>query len=78
MHQLMAATLDTVLEEIRAIQDEARTQRIHTTRPVWPMIVLRTPERLDRPEDSGWQAGRRHVALASGAGRRISHASRST
>ena len=38
-----------------------------TTRPRWPMIVLRTPEGLDRPEGSRRQAGRRHLARAPGA-----------
>jgi len=43
MHRLMAETLDTVIEEIRAIQKAAREDGV-TTRPVWPMIVLRTPK----------------------------------
>jgi xylulose-5-phosphate/fructose-6-phosphate phosphoketolase len=43
MHQLMAGTLDTVIAEIRSIQHKARLQGV-TERPVWPMIVLRTPK----------------------------------
>jgi xylulose-5-phosphate/fructose-6-phosphate phosphoketolase len=43
MHQLMAGTLDAVIEEIRSIQHNARLQG-NTERPVWPMIVLRTPK----------------------------------
>ena len=43
MHQLMAGTLDTVLDEIRSIQHRARLQGV-TERPVWPMIILRTPK----------------------------------
>jgi xylulose-5-phosphate/fructose-6-phosphate phosphoketolase len=43
MHQLMAGTLDTVIDEIRSIQHKARLQGV-TDRPVWPMIVLRTPK----------------------------------
>ncbi len=43
MHQLMAATLDTVIAEIRAIQHKARLQGV-TERPHWPMIILRTPK----------------------------------
>ena len=43
MHQRMAATLDEVVAEIRAIQRRART-REDGTRPRWPMIVLRTPK----------------------------------
>jgi xylulose-5-phosphate/fructose-6-phosphate phosphoketolase len=43
MHQLMAGTLDTVVAEIRSIQDKARNQGV-TERPLWPMIILRTPK----------------------------------
>src|SRR6266576_2579839 len=43
MHQLMAATLNTVIEEIRAIQDDVRGQE-STSLPVWPIIILRTPK----------------------------------
>ena len=49
MHQLMAATLDTVIEEIRAIQNEGRSQE-SITLPVWPMIVLRTPKGWTGPK----------------------------
>ncbi len=41
MHQAMAATLDQVVEQIRQIQHNARIQG-DTTRPRWPMIVLRS------------------------------------
>ena len=43
MHQQMAATLDSVIDEIQRIQQDARR---HGTgeRPRWPMIVLRTPK----------------------------------
>lgn len=50
MHQLMAATLDTVIEEIQAIQREARTHGF-SQRPQWPMIVLRTPKGWTGPEE---------------------------
>src|SRR3954466_9442406 len=43
MHQLMAGTLDRILEEIRAIQKDARANGF-TMRPTWPMIVLNTPK----------------------------------
>ncbi|MDQ7904018.1 phosphoketolase family protein [Phytohabitans sp. ZYX-F-186] len=43
VHQLLAATLDRALDEIAAIQRHARTTG-DTTRPRWPMIVLRTPK----------------------------------
>lgn len=47
VHQLMAATLETVILEIKKIQTEARTSGV-AKRPRWPMIVLRTPK--------GWTA----------------------
>ncbi len=43
MHELMAATMATVVEEIRRIQHNARTNG-DTTRPRWPMIVLKSPK----------------------------------
>ena len=43
MRRKMAETLDTVIEEIKEIQREAR-QEGKTERPFWPMIVLRTPK----------------------------------
>ena len=49
MHQLMAATLDTVIEEIRGIQIEARAKRA-TKRPIWPMIILRSPKGWTGPK----------------------------
>jgi xylulose-5-phosphate/fructose-6-phosphate phosphoketolase len=50
MHQRMAGTLDTVLAEIKAIQTNAR-ERNNTTRPRWPMIVLRTPKGWTGPKE---------------------------
>jgi xylulose-5-phosphate/fructose-6-phosphate phosphoketolase len=43
VHQQMAQTLEDVLGEIRAIQQEARTKGV-TSAPHWPMIILRTPK----------------------------------
>jgi xylulose-5-phosphate/fructose-6-phosphate phosphoketolase len=43
MHQLMAATLDTVIADIQRIQHDARTNGF-AERPRWPMIVLRSPK----------------------------------
>jgi xylulose-5-phosphate/fructose-6-phosphate phosphoketolase len=43
MHQQMAETIETVIEEIRTIQENARSKG-DTTRPTWPMIVLRSPK----------------------------------
>jgi xylulose-5-phosphate/fructose-6-phosphate phosphoketolase len=51
MHQLMAATLDQAIEEIRQIQAEARTQGLAARRPAWPMIVLRTPKGWTGPKE---------------------------
>ena len=49
VHQLFAQTLDRCYEEIRSIQDRARTQGVRT-RPTWPMIVLRTPKGWTGPK----------------------------
>ena len=50
MHQLMAATMDEVVAEIKRIQNEARSQGFKT-RPRWPMIVLRTPKGWTGPRE---------------------------
>ncbi len=50
MHQLMAATLDEVLDEIAAIQRRAR-QTGDLERPRWPMIVLVTPKGWTGPKE---------------------------
>jgi xylulose-5-phosphate/fructose-6-phosphate phosphoketolase len=49
MHQLMAATLDRALAEIRGIQSEARSVGFKR-RPRWPAIVLRTPKGWTGPK----------------------------
>ena len=49
MHQLMAATLDTVVEKIRAIQRDARENGF-SKRPEWPMIVLDSPKGWTGPK----------------------------
>src|SRR5438067_5491142 len=49
MHQLMAATLDHIVEEIRGIQSDAR-ESTKTNLPEWPMIVLRTPKGWTGPK----------------------------
>lgn len=41
MHKLMCETLDKVISEIKMLQNNAR-EKNDPTRPVWPMIVLRT------------------------------------
>ena len=50
MHELMAATLDTVVGEIQRIKADAAAQRFHGT-PRWPMIVLRTPKGWTCPKE---------------------------
>jgi len=49
VHQQLATTLDTIVEEIRQIQKEARTAGF-TQRPTWPMIVFRTPKGWTGPK----------------------------
>src|SRR5437660_6153710 len=43
MHQLLAHTLDIVIDEIKTIQEEARVAGF-SRRPLWPMIVFRSPK----------------------------------
>jgi xylulose-5-phosphate/fructose-6-phosphate phosphoketolase len=50
MHQLMAATLDTVVADIKRIQTDARAQGFKQ-RPRWPMIILRTPKGWTGPKE---------------------------
>ena len=49
MHEAMAATLDTVVEQIRKIQQDARVGG-NLTRPRWPMIVLISPKGWTGPK----------------------------
>jgi xylulose-5-phosphate/fructose-6-phosphate phosphoketolase len=49
MHQAMAATLEHCVQEIRKIQQEARSTG-KPFRPRWPMVILRSPK--------GWTAPR--------------------
>lgn len=49
MHQLMAVTLDTVIEEIQTIQNNAR-KGSQTGVPAWPMVILRTPKGWTGPK----------------------------
>jgi len=50
MHQNMAATLDSVISEIKSIQHEARSNGV-VTRPRWPMIILRSPKGWTGPRE---------------------------
>ena len=49
MHQLMAQTLDTIVEDIRTIQEHARNGG-DAERPRWPMIILRSPKGWTGPK----------------------------
>ena len=50
MHQKMAATLEQCIQEIRSIQQEARSSG-KADRPRWPMIILRTPKGWTCPKE---------------------------
>jgi xylulose-5-phosphate/fructose-6-phosphate phosphoketolase len=49
MHELMASTMETVVKEIHRIQHNARKNG-DSTRPRWPMIVLRSPKGWTGPK----------------------------
>lgn len=52
VHQALAQTLDTMVLKIREIQREARQPRSSEApeRPLWPMLVLRTPKGWTGPK----------------------------
>ena len=50
MHQKMAHILETVTLKIKTIQHEARNEG-KTARPMWPMIVLKTPKGWSGPKE---------------------------
>ena len=52
MHQAMAATVEQCIGEIRKHQEDARKSGT-ANRPLWPMIVLRTPKGWTAPEEVG-------------------------
>jgi xylulose-5-phosphate/fructose-6-phosphate phosphoketolase len=49
MHLAMSETLDKAIEQIQQIQHAARVEG-NTTRPRWPMIVLKSPKGWTGPE----------------------------
>ena len=49
MHALMAETLDTIMDDIARIQNDAREHGV-VERPRWPMIVLRSPKGWTGPK----------------------------
>ncbi|XZG70339.1 phosphoketolase family protein [Chitinibacteraceae bacterium HSL-7] len=54
IHQLMAETLDTIMDEFGAIRAAAEKEikaGKQITRPQWPMIVLRTPKGWTGPKE---------------------------
>lgn len=51
VHQEMADTMDQVFEEIKTLrQQAAATDQAEMTRPLWPMIVLRSPKGWTGPK----------------------------
>lgn len=50
IHREMAAALDTAYEQIREIQENARSGKKTSGRILWPMIVLRSPKGWTGPE----------------------------
>jgi xylulose-5-phosphate/fructose-6-phosphate phosphoketolase len=51
VHELLATTLDTAFDDIAEIQREARETEGPHDRPLWPMIVLRTPKGWTGPKE---------------------------
>ncbi len=50
VHELLATTLDIIVEEIKQIQNEARTNGF-TKRPQWHMIIFTTPKGWTGPKE---------------------------
>jgi xylulose-5-phosphate/fructose-6-phosphate phosphoketolase len=50
MHRLMAATVEDAIARIHEIQKHARDNK-DATRPLWPMIVLRSPKGWSGPKE---------------------------
>src|SRR5712691_9647475 len=70
VHQQLAATMDQVIAEIRAIQHRARVDG-DLSRPAWPVIVLRTPKGWTGPKvvdglpvEGTWRAHQVPIASA--------------
>src|SRR5688500_7251638 len=73
MHQAFAAALDRCLDDIAAIQREARSARGAVPRRPWPMIVLRSPkgwtgpDQVDgKPVEGNWRSHQVPFADARG------------
>jgi xylulose-5-phosphate/fructose-6-phosphate phosphoketolase len=52
MHPAMAEAMDAIIEKIQAIQKHARETN-DTTRPMWPMLVFRSPKGWTGPKEWG-------------------------
>ena len=70
VHQQLAATMDAVIGEIRAIQRRAREDG-DLSRPAWPVIVLSTPKGWTGPKvvdglpvEGTWRAHQVPIAAA--------------
>src|SRR6185437_2636501 len=50
MHRQMAAAVETCINQIRTVQEDAR-RRGNAMRPRWPMIILRTPKGWTAPKE---------------------------
>jgi xylulose-5-phosphate/fructose-6-phosphate phosphoketolase len=77
LHQIMAGTLDRVIAEIKNIQTEARSNGFQK-RPIWPMIILRTPKGWTGPKEVDGPTSRRYMALTPGAAFGISYKARAS
>ena len=66
MHELMAETLEKVVDDIRGIQDDARTKGFKAAAK-WPMIVMRTPKGWTCPKEIDGKRERGLLARPSGA-----------
>lgn len=49
IHEKMASTLDVIVLKIKKIKDNAKNNN-DTTRPMWPMIILKTPKGWTGPK----------------------------
>merc|ERR1711972_269245 len=77
MHQTFARVLDACLQEIKAIQQAARSKKGLGQAPRWPMIILRTPKGWTGPLELDGQVVegtfRAHQVPASGAAKNPEH-----
>ena len=55
IHEKMMKTLDCVIKEIKDIQEDARNSD-SIKRPIWPMIVLRTPKGWTGPYEGSFKS----------------------